>query len=87
MALKKQVILKSNFNDDVAFNNAYIKIENVNGNKTSMRFEVYIYKEKNGFVVDRKSYAFVPTLEGNNFIAQAYEHLKTLPEFEGAADC
>jgi hypothetical protein len=30
---------------------------------------------------------FFPSLEGNNFIAQAYEHLKTLPEFEGAEDC
>jgi hypothetical protein len=87
MALNKQVILKSNFNDDVVFNDAYIKVENVNGNKTSMRFEVYTYKEKEGFVVDRKSYAFTPKLEGRNFIAQAYEHLKTLLEFEGAIDC
>jgi hypothetical protein len=29
----------------------------------------------------------VSTLDGSsNFIKQAYEHLKTLPEFEGAAD-
>jgi hypothetical protein len=26
-------------------------------------------------------------IEGDNPIKQAYEHLKTLPEFEGAIDC
>jgi hypothetical protein len=32
-------------------------------------------------------YSFAPDLNGKNFIAQAYEHLKTLPEFAGATDC
>jgi hypothetical protein len=27
------------------------------------------------------------TLDGENPIKQAYEHLKTLPEFSGATDC
>lgn len=31
-------------------------------------------------------YDFVPNLDGPNIIKQAYEHLKTLPEFAGAAD-
>ncbi len=30
---------------------------------------------------------FAPELDRENFIKQAYEHLKTLPEFEGAEDC
>ena len=32
-------------------------------------------------------YSFTPNLDGQNFIAQAYNHLKTLPEFSGATDC
>jgi hypothetical protein len=38
-------------------------------------------------VFDSCVYNFVPSLEGANFIAQAYEYLKTLPEFKGATDC
>lgn len=30
---------------------------------------------------------FKISLDGKNFIAQAYDHLKTLPEFAGAEDC
>jgi hypothetical protein len=34
-----------------------------------------------------KTYNFQPDLGGANFLAQAYAHLKTLPEFSGAVDC
>ena len=37
--------------------------------------------------IKHEQFNFVPNLEGQNFIAQAYEHLKTLPEFAGAEDC
>jgi hypothetical protein len=30
---------------------------------------------------------FTHNLAGKNFIAQAYDHMKTLPEFAGATDC
>jgi hypothetical protein len=33
-----------------------------------------------------KQYDFSVDLNGKNAIAQAYEHLKTLPEFAGAED-
>ena len=33
------------------------------------------------------SYDFTPDMEGDNFIRQAYLHLKTLPEFAEAEDC
>jgi hypothetical protein len=35
----------------------------------------------------QKQFVFAPNLDGPNFIKQAYEHLKTLPEFDGAVDC
>jgi hypothetical protein len=86
MALKKQITLKSNFGDDVVFNDAYIKVENMMGNKMQMRVDVSIHKKANDIVVDRKNYLFTPDLNGKNFIAQAYEYLKTLPDYANATD-
>lgn len=33
------------------------------------------------------SYEFAVLLDGQNFIRQAYQHIKTLPEFSGSQDC
>lgn len=87
MALKKQITLKSNFGDDVFFNNAYVKVGSLHGDKNSLRIDVNVHRTEGGAVVDRHQFYFSPTLDGKNFIAQAYEHLKTLPEFAGAIDC
>ncbi len=87
MALKKQITLISNFEDAVVFTDAYIKVEKLDGNKNKIEATVLFYKKQNEKVVDSKFYSFAPILEGRNFIAQAYEHLKTLPEFAGATDC
>lgn len=87
MALKKQVTLKSNFGDDVFFNNAYVKVNGLHGDKNSLRIDVNVHRTEGGAILDQHQFYFSPTLDGKNFIAQAYEHLKTLPEFDGATDC
>lgn len=87
MALTKQVTLKSNFGDDVVFDNAYVKIGALYGNNDSLRIEVNVHKNKGGVILDRSQFYFTPTLDGKNFIAQAYQFLKTLPEFSDATDC
>lgn len=87
MALKKQITLKTNFGDDVTFNEAYIKVENLMGDKSQLRVDVSVHKSQNEQVVDRKNYLFTPDLAGKNFIAQAYDYMKTLPEWSGATDC
>lgn len=87
MALKQNITLKNNFGDDVTFIDSYIKIEKLAGNKEQLGINVSFYKKQNEQIVDSKNYLFNPSLYGNNFIAQAYEHLKTLPEFTGATDC
>jgi hypothetical protein len=64
--------------------NAYIKVERVNASKDSASADVSFTEN------DKKtssSYTFTPSLDGDNFIKQAYQHLKTLPEFAGATDC
>ena len=86
MALEKNVtIVKENFSGSLVAKNAYWKIAKLTGAKQSMNIETYAFigDEK----VDGHISSFVPSLEGKNFIAQAYDHLKTLPEFAGAVDC
>lgn len=63
---------------------AYIKVDCTEGSKFQQSATVSI---SSGNRRVAKTYNFSPDLEGPNFIAQAYEHLKTLPEFEGAVDC
>ena len=86
MALKQNVIFeKKGFNGKLIAQDAYWKIENIAGNKNQMHIE--IYASVDGEQIQRVVSTFTPSLDGSNFIAQAYEHLKTLPEFAGATDC
>lgn len=65
----------------------YIKVESVSGDKSNIKaFVTFTDEEKNQQII-RKDYSFVPNMQGDNFIRQAYQHLKTLPEFENAMDC
>ena len=97
MALKKSITISGDARVDIngvtfvvpsyahTFNEVYIKVVSVQGGKNTLKTNV-------GFFVDSKfsfsrSYEFVPEMSNQNFIAQAYEHLKTLPEFAGAENC
>ena len=62
----------------------YIKVEAVSGTKANVNCTVSFTGEKIKF---QKAYTFEPDLGGANFIKQAYEHLKTLPEFSDVVDC
>jgi len=70
---------KESFNSD-----CYVKVESISGGKDKLVALVSFTSEK---IKGKKSYEFSPSLDGRNFIAQAYEHIKTLPEFAGATDC
>jgi hypothetical protein len=65
---------------------AYVKVINITGSKTQLNAEVLFKSELHKFT---KNYIFSPSVSigSANFIAQAYEHLKTLSEFAGATDC
>jgi hypothetical protein len=71
--------------EDLFVKDCYFKVETIAGDKSSLTATVssQVSSSQKQFV----SYTFTPLLDGPNFIAQAYEHLKTLPEFEGAIDC
>ena len=65
---------------------AYIKVVAVSGDKLKLNavvsFKGDIYSFSKNYELDAS------VADGSlNFIAQVYEHLKTLPEFSGAVDC
>ena len=84
MALSKNYTVQYH-GKDVVFENCYIKVIEISATKDAAIATVHFLNTDD--VVDRKQYDFVPELYGPNFIAQAYNHLKTLPEFAGATDC
>jgi hypothetical protein len=84
MAIKKEVVTPHGF----TVVDAYHRVEDVTIiGKTKMNFSVKVYKETDKEAFASSSFVCAYELNGNNPIAQAYEHLKTLPEFAGATDC
>jgi hypothetical protein len=85
MALEKTVTTPQGF-DAV---DAYHRVNSVALiSKNKINFSVQSFKSKDAavaFVSEQHSCLY--DLTGNNPIAQAYYHLKTLPEFAGAKDC
>jgi len=72
----------------ITINNAYHRVESVSlSGKDRINFHVrsYVSPDKAFFAEQVLSSAYL--LDGANPIKQAYEYLKTLPEFEGAIDC
>jgi hypothetical protein len=90
MSLKHNVTLES-FGQSVTVPDTIIRISNIKGNKSSCSFTVFYFivnSEGGQEMIHEKSFWFKPSVsEGSeNFIKQAYEHLKTLPEFADAID-
>lgn len=86
MALQKN-ITASAFGQEIEIAHSYIRVSRLEGSKAGLSFSVD-YLNGDAFV-KREAFQFEPSVKDGaaNFIAQAYEHLKTLPEFEGAEDC
>jgi hypothetical protein len=89
MALKKSVEkVVAGFDLKLVAANAYWRIDKIEGNKTLMTALANAYSDANSnIIIDSFVFSLVIQVEGRNFIAQAYDHLKTLPEFTGAVDC
>jgi len=74
---------------------AYIKVGKIVGTKTGVSVYVNVYKDSEAEKVlteltpdaDMENmFAFVP-VDTNNWLKQAYTHLKTLDQFSEATDC
>jgi hypothetical protein len=70
--------------ETVSVQDAYLRVEEVTGSKSKVLFSVSINAD-DGLTMKMK-YEFTPNMDGENFIAQAYAYLKTLPEFSDATD-
>ena len=86
MALSKHIIAAA-FGQNVQIANAYIKVNSISGSKLEIFCTVTTYTENKLEAVKTQIYSFAPNMNGGNFIAQAYEHLKTLDEFKDAFSC
>jgi hypothetical protein len=70
--------------ESVTLTDCYIKVDTVKGTKESADALVLFTTPE---VEGSRLYSFTPDMDGDNFIKQAYLHLKTLPEFASATDC
>jgi len=85
MALSKTITTKHGF----VASSAYLRVENARiSSKITLDFSLSYYKESNqDEPFETRSFVCAYDMAGENPLEQAYEHLKTLPEFAGATDC
>ena len=84
MALKKTVISQHGFEAI----NAYHRVGLVTLTaKNKISFSVCSHKDADKPFFDSQLLSAPYDIDGSNPIKQAYQHLKTLPEFSGAEDC
>lgn len=79
--------LTKNFEfNGIEVQNAYIKIEHAVVSKDSIMATVVWRANATSVPLKDKAYGLEYDINGTNPLAQAYEKLKALPEFEGAKD-
>lgn len=81
MALQKTLTYKG-----LTIPNAYCKVWRIEGDKTEISFGLGVYVSRDGERIYSETHTFDYNLDGENPIKQAYEYVKTLPEFAGATD-
>lgn len=88
MAIRQRVIKKEQgFLGELIYPDAYWKVEKIIYANGRIDADVFAYTNKNEICISKMVVFFNPVLDGDNFIKQTYEHLKTLPEFIGSTDC
>lgn len=67
---------------------AYVRVESILMTKSSASaVAVWRKSDGSGIAFDRTEFGFDLSLNGPNVIAQAYGHLKSMPQFASATDC
>ena len=82
MALEKTIEYKG-----ISVLNAYIKVGRFEGTKEQLTFGVWYQASASSEPFDSKTLTCAYELSGKDPIAQAYDYIKTLPEFAGAGNC
>ncbi len=63
------------------------KGESVAGNKEMVSYDLAEHRAEGGQKFTLVRHGFVPNMNGDNFIKQAYINAKASPEYAGAVDC
>jgi hypothetical protein len=87
MAMSSNFSFKTKYGIDAVVNNCYIKVNSVNTTKLNANAIINFTTIDKLCVIEELSYQFAYDINGENPIKQAYEYLKTLPEFANATDC
>lgn len=89
MALKKDISLKNNFGEQTKVKDVYIKVSEVlfTKNKAIGKVQFLKAKEDLPFHIDTIVFDASVGVDSKNAIAQGYDYIKTLPDFDGAVDC
>ena len=88
MALKQTRVFQTEEGLSTPVENCYIRVEDMAVvNKSEAIVGVKFYNEDKSVCLSEGRYLFSYDLEGDNLFKQAYNHLKTLEEFNGAVDC
>lgn len=82
MALSKDIEFKG-----ISVPSAYHRVWNVSLSKASMSFGLSVHANAGGEMLSSTAHECAYDINGSNPIRQAYEHLKSLPEFASASDC
>lgn len=82
MAISKAINFKG-----IEVADAYIRVMRVECNKSTMNFVVGFFAKFDEDAFHSTTVNATYQIDGDNPIAQAYAHLKTMPEFAGAVDC
>lgn len=90
MAFTNKVVLENG----LIIEDAYIRLDTVNGYKGRLDISVNSYVSQSDFQIGKgylvqKIYNFMPSVAdgASNFIKQGYDYLKTLEEYETSVDC
>ncbi len=73
--------------NSVNYPNAYVFVAAVSGKEELTAYVKTFATADKKNLVELSQYTFRAEMIDKNFIQQAYEYLKTLPEFGGAEDC
>lgn len=82
MAIKISTIHKG-----ISVTDAYCRVSNIDLTKSVMDFKLEMRALEASEAFNVLEFTCPYDIAGENPIAQAYVHLKTLPEFAGAVDC
>lgn len=94
MALKKTIALKNNFGTETTIQDAYIRVDGlIVKRKHALTGErlveasVSINKDASSSALEKRGHFFALDLSGASPLDQAYQFLKTMPDYAGATDC